>query len=160
MSIWIAILYALALLPYAVFFGISVFIFMAPCYDKLSGRAFVEYFQAIDPYMKVRAPVVGQLKLGLTIPLLVLQVREWDRPAFALTCFALLASLASAVIAVRGNVPLNRHMDGWSAESPPAEWAEVRRAWLKFHDWRGIAEIAAFLALLIAAMLPPREIAP
>lgn len=34
----ITILFGLALLLYAVFFGIAVYYFIAPCYDELSGH--------------------------------------------------------------------------------------------------------------------------
>jgi hypothetical protein len=70
MSVVILALYGFALLPYAAFFGIAVYLFLAPCYDKLSGRTFLEFFQKIDPYMRVRAPLLSLAQVGLTVPLL------------------------------------------------------------------------------------------
>jgi hypothetical protein len=42
--------YFVALLLYATWFGIAMLTFIAPCYDKLSGPTFIEWFQKIDPY--------------------------------------------------------------------------------------------------------------
>ena len=42
-------LYFLTLLPFAAFFGIAVYMAIAPVYDKLSAVAFIEFFQKPDP---------------------------------------------------------------------------------------------------------------
>jgi len=64
------VLFGLALLPAAFFFGVAVYMVMAPCCDKLSGRSFTEFFQTVDPYMKVRAPWVWWMQAGFTAGLL------------------------------------------------------------------------------------------
>lgn len=153
MSTLITALYGLALLPYAAFFGIAVYLLIAPCYDKLSGQAFIEFFQRIDPYMKVRAPFLNLGQVALTVLLLGLLHDRWATAPFGLTAAALLAGLISAVIAVRGNVPLNRQMSRWSPDDPPAGWERVRDRWLRYHSLRGAAEIAGFVLLLTAALI-------
>lgn len=153
-------LFGLALLPYAAFFGIAAYLFLAPCYDKLSGRAFVEFFQAIDPYMKVRARRLSLLRLALTLPLLGLLYHQWAALPFWLTLPALLAAVASAGIAVRGNVPLNQMKDRWSPLDPPAGWEQVRDRWLRYHHLRGAADMAAFALLLAAALTHGQGRAP
>jgi hypothetical protein len=153
MSDVIMALYGLALLPSAVFFGIAVYLFIAPAYDKLSGRAFVEFFHKVDPYMKVRAPRLGLARFALLLLLLGLTGRQWAGVPFWLTAAAWLLGVVSMVIAVRGNVPLGRQMDHWSPDAPPPGWETVRDRWLRYHDLRGAAEAASFVLLLAAALL-------
>jgi hypothetical protein len=146
------IVYALALLLYATWFGIAVYMVIAPCYDKLSPPTFIEWFQKIDPYMRVRA---RQLLLGqLFVTLLLLGLAfDLSSPAFWLTAIALMTTIVSMMVAVRGNVPINRQMDKWSPSAPPADWEHVRDRWLRYHGQRGFAEGAGFLAMLVATLL-------
>lgn len=144
-------LYFLTLLPFAAFFGIAVYMVIAPVYDELSAAAFIEFFQKLDPYMKVWARVLLLAELVLTIALLVLQHRTLFAPAGLLTILAFAFALGSLVVAVRGNVPLNRQMDHWNPLEPPAGWTEIRDRWLSFHRLRGAFETAGFLCLLAAA---------
>ena len=147
------IVYALALLLYATWFGIAVYMVIAPCYDKLSASTFIEWFQKIDPYMKVRARQLLLGQLLLTLLLLGLTLDRLPSLAFWLTAVALLATTVAMVIAVRGNVPINRQMDKWATTTPPADWEQVRDRWLRYHSQRGFAESAGFLAMLVATLL-------
>lgn len=153
MDRWIAIFFALALLPSAVFFGIGIFLFMAPAYDKLSGSAFTEYFHAVDPYMRKRSPALAWVQWIFSAVLVALLAYEKTWVLAGLTAISLLAAVINVVIAVRGNVPLNRKMDHWRHEAPPQDWQKVRRKWLRFHDWRGIASTISFLSLLAASLI-------
>lgn len=145
-------LFGIALLPYAVSFGIAVYFFIAPCYDKLSGPTFIEFFRNIDPYMKVWARRLLRSQITLTLPLLGLMFDRWASLPFWLTLVALLMGVTSMVIAVKGNVPLNRQMDHWSPSEPPTGWEKVRARWLRYHSLRGVAEVVGFAALLAAAL--------
>lgn len=145
--------YCIALLLYATWFRIAMFLFIAPCYDKLSGPTFIEWFQKIDPYMKIRAPQLMMSQLVVTLLLLILLHDRSAAPEFWLTGVAFVLTVVAMVIAVRGNVPLNRQMDHWSASSPPDQWEEIRDQWLHYQRLRGIAEIAGFVMLLVATLL-------
>lgn len=153
MFIVITILFGLVLLPFAVFFGIAVYFFIAPCYDELSSATFIEFFQKVDPYMKVWARRLLLSQIALTLLLLTLLSTRWMTLPFALTLLALLMAFTSLIIAVKGNVPINRRMDHWSPVEPPKEWEEVRDRWLRYHSLRGIAEVTGFLVLLSAALV-------
>jgi hypothetical protein len=141
MSDLITALYGLALLPAAVLFGIAVYLFIAPAYDK------------VDPSMQVRAPRLSLARFALLLLLLGLTGRQWAGIPFWLTAAAWLLGVVSMVIAVRGNVPLNRQMDHWSPDDPPLGWETVRDRWLPYQDLRGAAEAASFVLLLSAALL-------
>ena len=152
------VLFGLALLPAAFFFGVGVYLFLAPCYGRLSGRAFVEWFQAIDPYMKARAPWVWWMQAGFTAGLLPL-TSGW---VFALTAGSLGFAVVQLVIALTGNLPLDRQMEHWNPDALPAGWERVRDEWLRSHARRGMASAGAFVLLLAAALVhtPPRPTEP
>ncbi|HVK18732.1 MAG TPA: DUF1772 domain-containing protein [Fimbriiglobus sp.] len=152
MSALVPALFGLALLPYAAFFGIAVYLFIAPCYNKLSGRAFTEFFQAIDPYMRVRAPLLGLAQVALTLPLLGLLANQRAAWPFGLTLAALLAAVVGMAIAIKGNVPLNRQLIRWLPPDLPADWEQVRDRWLRLHSLRGAVESVGFVLLLAAAL--------
>src|SRR5262245_9134683 len=152
MSDVVTALYGLALLPSAAFFGIAVYLLVAPAYAQLSARAFIEFFHEVDPYMKVWAPPLSLAQLVLTLSLLGLTCHQWAPVPFWLTAAALLLGVAG-FITVRGNGPLERQMDRWWSESPPPGWERVRDRWLRNHDRRGAAEIGSFVLLLAAALL-------
>ncbi|MEZ0386307.1 MAG: hypothetical protein ACAI34_04510, partial [Verrucomicrobium sp.] len=143
--------YFFDLLPFAIFFGIAVYMWMAPYYKKLSARAFTEFFQGVDPYMKIwaRNLVLAELLLSLTIAVVHTSKGQWAGASLAFVVF--LTAVASLVIAVRGNVPLNIIMTTWDPRSPPADWAVIRDRWFTFHHWRGCVETLGFLLLLIGA---------
>jgi hypothetical protein len=86
------IVYALALSLYAIWFGIAAYLVIAPCYDKLSAPTFIEWFQKIDPYMKVRARQLSVGQLLLTISLIGLTLDRSSSLAFWLTVAALVSS--------------------------------------------------------------------
>ena len=57
-------------LGYALFLGIGFYFVVAPCYGKLSSRTFIEFFQGLDRYMKVRAKSLMLLRLAGSLLLL------------------------------------------------------------------------------------------
>jgi Domain of unknown function (DUF1772) len=146
-------LFQLTLLPYATFFGIAVYIFIAPCYDKMSAQAFIEFFQNVDPYMKVWAKRLLLIQITLTILLLVFLGDRWTSLTIWLVLVGLITSFTSLAIAIKGNVPLNRQMDRWSPFNPPLDWERVRDRWLYYHHLRGVVEIIGFLSVLSSAMM-------
>jgi MFS superfamily sulfate permease-like transporter len=52
------------------------------------------------------------------------------------------------------NLPINADQLGWSAASPPADWAEVRDRWQFAHATRTAAAVLAFVLLALAASRP------
>jgi uncharacterized membrane protein len=59
----------------------------------------------------------------------------------AATALALLGLAAVVTIVVNG--PVNEEQLGWSAEAPPADWAQVRDLWQVTHAVRTVAILAA-----------------
>ena len=60
--------------------------------------------------------------------------------------------LVDVLLAVKGNMPINRIINSWTLETFPANWVEYRSRWLYWFSWRQVANISGFIALLIAAI--------
>jgi uncharacterized membrane protein len=48
----------------------------------------------------------------------------------------------------------------WSAQSPAANWAQLRDQWWQWHIVRTIAAVTAFALVVLAALLPSKAHAP
>jgi Domain of unknown function (DUF1772) len=68
----------------------------------------------------------------------------------ALTALVLLAVVL--LISATVNVPINAEQLGWSALSPPHDWASARERWQFAHLASTISALAAFLVLVKAAV--------
>ncbi|GAB3958400.1 hypothetical protein GCM10028805_52660 [Spirosoma harenae] len=137
---------------YAFFFGISLLQLIAPWEQHVSGQTFVAYHQAIDPYMAKWAKILAQLQLGLTLVLMAIFYQRGLTWSVWLLGMALGMVVTSVMVAIRGNVPLNKLIQSWSATELPANWRSIRDGWLGHHRKRAWVNIVGFF-LLIASWL-------
>jgi uncharacterized membrane protein len=84
----------------------------------------------------------------ITTVLLVLRSRR--APVVA----ALVLLVGVFVLTLVVNLPINHDQSGWSVQTPPADWADVRDRWQAAHLARTVAAIVAFGLL---AGLPRRS---
>lgn len=71
----------------------------------------------------------------------------------AVACGVGLVALVVTLLAiVRGDLPINRAMAGWSPEAPPEDWQRVRARWELFFAVRAAANALALLALIVAVV--------
>jgi uncharacterized membrane protein len=95
-------------------------------------------------------PVLGALTILLTIAAAALAHNDGTR--FALLMGATTCFVAVALITRFLNQPINAIMIGWSPDSPPANWTQLRDAWWRWLVVRLAVGIGG-LCLLIIAML-------
>ena len=65
---------------------------------------------------------------------------------------AVILLLATLVISVSINVPINMAQLDWSVTAPPADWSAVRDRWQLAHVARFTTSVLAFVLLTAAAM--------
>ncbi|MBD2705872.1 hypothetical protein IC229_35065 [Spirosoma sp. BT702] len=141
---------------YAFFFGISLLQLIAPWERHVSGQTFVNYHQAIDPYMAKWAKILAQLQLVLTLVVLWIFYQRGLTWSVCLLGIALGMVIISVLVAIRGNVPLNQVMKRWSATELPVNWLSIRDQWLTYHRWRAWVNMIGFIFLL-ASLLASQE---
>ncbi len=133
-------------------------VFITPALATLPGPSFVETTKAIDKQFFDPIPwVYTVVNFSILFVLLVL-IREWRSPPFILTAVALVCALISTGSTLLINVPINVDViNNWSAQNPPANWAQVRDQWDQANGFRAIVELIAFACLVAAVLLPSRS---
>ena len=88
----------------------------------------------------------------LSVAVGIWAVRSWAEPSAPWALAGSLAYLASVVITMVANVPLNNSLAGLNPEAPGAraQWASFLAHWTLWNHLRGAAAVAAGLAFVIA----------
>ncbi len=100
--------------------------------------------------LNVTMPALGAVTIALTLAAAALA--RGDRTRLVLLITAALCFAAAGLITRFANQPINAMVMTWSASAPPADWAELRDAWGRWHVLRLVAGIGG-LSLVIAAAL-------
>lgn len=73
----------------------------------------------------------------------------WLEPRVAVLCgIALIALVITLLSIIRGDLPINRVMAGWSPDNPPQHWRPVRARWERFCGKRAISNAVATLVVI------------
>jgi hypothetical protein len=118
---------------------------------KLGAHSFVEVQQT---FYTVYGPVAGSLEMGsLAACMASALLLDASTGAVGWIAAALAFLILMFVVWAALIQPINRQVAGWSAESPPADWAAIGlEKWHALHAIR-LALAAAALACLILAAL-------
>jgi len=115
-----------------------------------SGALFTEVHQGRDRVAARVMPILGSAAL-LFLALGVFFVRAVPA-AFALSLAGLVLCIGDTLVTVFVNVPINREVQNWQPDAPPADWRRVRDRWEKFHSIRTLLVVAGF-ALFAASVV-------
>ena len=121
-----------------------------PALRTLDENTYVPVKQAID----IAAPRIAKPLLlsclTATTGLLVSAAAMAQEFVAVGSAVALVALLVVLFAILRGDLPINRTMAGWSAKELPADWREVRAGWERFFAVRVTANSLALLAAGVA----------
>ena len=99
-------------------------------------------------------PVFNTLVIGSGV-LVLLLMRERKTLSFILTLVGVICTIVMVISTLLVNVPINSEiMNVWSAENPPADWAQVRDQWNFWHSFRTVLAVVAFVCQLGAVLAP------
>jgi hypothetical protein len=89
-------------------------------------------------------------------PVLIGLYRLRRRASFSLMLAGAALLVVALVITLRVNVPIDYAIDGWTVDTLPADWMNIRSRWETYHAARTFVSLAGFGAAL-AAVLWSRE---
>jgi len=115
-----------------------------------SGALFIEVHQGRDRVVARVMPVLGSAAL-IFLALGVFFVRAAPA-AFALSLAGLGLCIGDMLVTVLVNVPINREVQTWQPDAPPAEWKRFRDRWERFHSIRALLIVSGF-ALFAASVV-------
>ncbi|MEQ9814051.1 MAG: DUF1772 domain-containing protein [Azospirillaceae bacterium] len=124
-------------------------------YDPTTYAAatFLEMHQGAVRGLNALLPGLALVSILLTLALTWLA--RGKGVVFWLYLGALLLMVGGGVVTRFFNQPINAHVMGWTLDSLPANWADLRAAWWNWHLVRTGLSIVA-IALLLAAIIVDR----
>ena len=120
----------------------------------LSAAAYVEHQQQAIESLNVLMPILGGVAILLTLLLAV--VERGRRPVFYLLLAAAVLLIFGGLVTRFENQPINAQVMTWRAQAAPANWAELRDLWWKWHVVRTVAGLGA-LGLILGATVAERR---
>ena len=117
---------------------------------SLSAGAYVEMQQNAIRALNLSLPALGLVCILLTITLAVL-TKDDKHSRYLLLAAVLCLALAGAITRF-ANQPINAVVITWSAQSPAANWTELRDTWWQWHVWRTVAGVSGLAFALLAAV--------
>lgn len=121
-----------------------------PMRTTTSGAVFTEIHQGRDAIAARVMPVLGNVAI-LLVGATAYLVRGHSI-SLGLAVAALVFFLADMTVTLTKNVPLNKQVQSWAIDAPPADWSKVRDAWERFHSIRTGLIVTGF-SLLVAAIV-------
>jgi uncharacterized membrane protein len=118
--------------------------------SSLSASAYLEQQQNAIRSLNTLLPAMGAVCILLAVALAFISKGD-SRSRYLLIAGAVLMIVA-ALVTRFGNQPINAVVITWSAQSPAANWAQLRDEWWHWHIVRSLAGVAA-LALTVLSVL-------
>lgn len=125
---------------------------------SLDATSYTELRKLIDSSMRSTFKYVIYAALLANLVLVISTIRNPGSLLFITTAIAFAALILDTLLTVKGNLPVNDVINTWSADSYPSNWAEFRTKWLTIFQYRQIANITGFVALLIGSVFGSNEI--
>jgi uncharacterized membrane protein len=124
--------------------------------SALSAAAYVEQQQNAIRSLNALLPAMGAACIVLAA---ILALLSKPNPRARVMLAAVVVLLVIAALVTRfGNQPINAIVMTWSAQSPPAQWVQLRDQWWHWHVVRSLAAMGALaLAILSVLALPPQR---
>jgi len=138
----------LAALSMGVHFG--TWLTERPMRRTKSGAVFIEVHQGRDAVAARVMPILGNAAI-VFVALGVFFARAIPA-AFALALGGLVLMISDMVVTLSFNVPINRKVQSWQPDAPPAEWQRLRDRWERFHSLRTLLIVSGF-ALFAASIV-------
>ena len=118
--------------------------------SALTAATYVEQQQNAIRALNTALPLLGAVCILLTAALAVLTKGE-SRSRYLLVA-AVVFLLVAGLVTRFENQPINSLVMSWSAQTPGANWMELRDAWWNWHIVRTIAGILALSFTIVAAI--------
>src|SRR5215218_10437094 len=149
MLIKITLVITIVLYAFIVAQSLFYILAMSSATKKMHPAVYIETRKLIDHELQSTLALVYYAALAVSIALIAFCVVNPNGILFTCAIIGLVALLLDVAIALKGNVPLNRTINSWTASEYPGNWKQVRTRWFTLYHIRQFMNIAGFLALVI-----------
>ena len=119
---------------------------------NMQPESYIEMRKLLDKNYQVKFRIVIYVTLLTCSVLTLLSSMHLTGLLFITSAIALAGLIIEIVLTLKGNVPINKVINTWTAESYPLNWQEYRTKWLSIFAKRQVINIIGFLSLLIGAV--------
>jgi hypothetical protein len=118
----------------------------------LSAPAYIELRNLIDKSLQVKMRLLYYSVLVVALVLIGLSSANPTSLLFICSVVSFAGLAFDMYFTLKGNIPVNKIIQGWSPDNYPPEWAETRKQWFFYYSRRQIADIVGFVSLLVGVV--------
>lgn len=146
----VSLVAGIALLCYSIWVSQSFMYMIAlkNVQEHLNAAAYIETRQLLDKNFRSKFSYVVYATLCAGFLLLACAGFTKDWWLFGAAAFSLLCAIGDIIITLKGNMPLNNHINSWTVQQHPADWKVYRKKWLRYFYYRQWLSITGFTGLL------------
>ncbi len=115
---------------------------------KMQAPTYIEIRQLIDRELLQKLQPMYYITLPVCLLLISFSVVNPNGVLFIVSVIAFAALVVDVVLALKGNMPMNRVINQWTASSYPHDWQQYRNRWLTIYHIRQAVNLTGFTALL------------
>lgn len=120
--------------------------------SNLDFNSYTEFRKLIDTSMRANFKYAIYIALLCNLALVISTAKNPGSLIFITSAIALVGLIIDILITVKGNLPINDIINNWSPQNQPVNWTEYRSKWFELFQYRQIANITAYLSLLVGGI--------
>ncbi len=140
----------ITLMIYALVISQSLFYFLAMTrtMKKMQAPTYIETRNLLTRALAVPLQCVYYIAMAATVLLAAFCVVNPTGVLFISSLIALAALLADALLAVKGNIPLNEMISNWTTAEYPSNWKKYQLKWFRLYHIRQVINLTGFVSLV------------
>ena len=124
---------------------------LIPTISSLSPAAGLQFHQGFDMRVDRYNPAAVLITLLTALALLFVE-GDMTTTSGVATLIGFVCTIGVIVVSLVFNIPINRRIRGWSVDSVPAEFVDLRQRWNTFHAVRTALGVLALTCYIIAVL--------
>lgn len=121
---------------------------MSTTLKKMQAETYIETRNLLTETLRAPLQIIYYAALGSTVLLAAFCVVNPSGWLFITSIIAFIALLADALLAVKGNIPLNTFISSLTTANYPSDWKLYRSKWFTLYHVRQVLNIIGFVSLL------------
>ncbi len=141
----------ITILMYAFVISQSFFYLMAitATLKKMQATSYIETRNLLTKNLETPLQLVYYAALASSLLQTSFSVVNPSGLLFKASFVSLIILVVDVLLAVKGNIPLNKFISSWTSSSYPDNWKDYRNRWFALYHKRQVLNIAGFITLLI-----------
>lgn len=121
---------------------------MSNTMKNMQPATYIESRKFLDKNLQNSLKNIYYLALAASVLLVSFCIINPSGLLFTCSVIALVLLLIDVMLALKGNIPLNKIFNSWTASSYPENWKQYRSKWFVIYNIRQAANIIGFVCLL------------